>query len=768
MLKFAWTTLALVALGLWASLIPQVTYPSSSTGAPEGDVLTAWPGWSVQQELGPVTGTVGTFRIWISADPTAFTDVTLDASLIDASTREVLRQTLLTVSRRYIPAAHTVTFPGYAIPLGQRLMLQLGVPEAQKRHVIYRLANPAPEHANIRLNGIPDAAEGPLALAQLRTGSGLRAALEGEESSRLRLILGLAAAALALLAHPRALRRLRPTASRIGRGGALLRARIGRLVKIRVGGTTRTPPSRLKRVLEAPWYPWPATTVPILHYLASNPLHFAVNEALVPLAVGLVAVTVLVVALHIGFKDWHRAAALCTAVVVVFFGYGHADRVIEGRLDDRLVFGLAVVLVASIAVLIVRSGAAVARPTPFLNFTTAVLLVFPAASVALEAARATAQSTSSAPASVKELAAHLLPAGIPEVSGRRPDIYYIILDAYARDDTLFDLYGFDNSDFLRALEKRGFYIVRKATSNYNRSVHSIPSSLNLSYLDALGSRIPTTHDELINVTRTHALGAILKNLGYKYIHLSSGFVSTDSSPLADQIVDFTPAGTLVRPGAENGWESLTEQSLLEPSYGFIRGLVQTTILEPIVGDVLSGNTTPYEWHSSLRALRMFEFLSNRTLADHPRFVLAHILKPHVPATLDQHGNYLDGDPGFDDSHDPSVPNAYIGQLIYVNKLVMRMIDSILESGSEPPIIVLAADHGYSDDRHFEYLVRAKYAHSILNAVYMPHGGEDGMYPSMSLVNVFRHVLDYYFSMEVGLVEDKVLELEPNHYDFGRP
>ena len=29
-----------------------------------------------------------------------------------------------------------------------------------------------------------------------------------------------------------------------------------------------------------------------------------------------------------------------------------------------------------------------------------------------------------------------------------PDIYYIILDAYARDDSLLEDYGFDNSPFL--------------------------------------------------------------------------------------------------------------------------------------------------------------------------------------------------------------------------------------------------------------------------------------------------------------------------------
>ena len=55
--------------------------------------------------------------------------------------------------------------------------------------------------------------------------------------------------------------------------------------------------------------------------------------------------------------------------------------------------------------------------------------------------------------------------------------------------------------------------------------------------------------------------------------------------------------------------------------------------------------------------------------------------------------------GFSDEHDLTVPNAYIGQLIFINSLVLRTIDRILESHVEKPIIIIAADHGrYELDR----------------------------------------------------------------------
>lgn len=743
-----------MALGLWASLLPQVTYPASSSGDPDGDVLTAWSGWSVQQELGSLTGTVGTFRIWVSADPTALGDVTLDASLIDASTREVLRQTPVTVSRRYIPAPHTVTFPGYAVPPGQRLMLQLGVPEAHKRHVIYRLANPDPRQANVmlngvpnaRLNGAPDSRSGPLALAHIRTGSGLRAAIDGHLASRLHLALAVGSGALAVLAYP-------PVIRNVGRlvGSTLRRAqqasvRFGRAIRIEDGSTPGGPPSRVQRLLATPWYPWPVATVPILHYAASNPFHFAAVEAVIPLAAVLAGVAVLMFGLRLGLKDWHRTAAVCTVLLVMFFAYGHVVDAIDEGFDERLAFGLAVVLAAATSWLIIRRRA-VDRTTPFLNLTAAFLLVFPSATLASAALSDQRQSLPHRLDDVGQLAAHLLPNGLPEVAGRRPDIYYIILDSYSRHDLLLDQHDYDNSDFLLELERRGFYVAREATSNYITTIHSVPSILNLAYLDELGARVPTSRDDLEDLAHRSALVSILKALGYTYIHLESGYKVTDASPLADRVISFTPAGKVTRSGTEVQSHFYPDAAGPLLSTRFIRGLAQTTALSSVVGNqLIRVDDDPYDWSSPERALRMFEFLSGAIDVEGPKFVFAHIVKPHGPNTFDQFGNYVTGGTRFYDDHDPSVPSAFIGQLKYVNKRVLEMVDGILQlSDSNSPIIILTGDHAYQTATDFK--------HPVFSAFHMP-GEAQGLYPSISLVNHLRYVLDSYFDVGIGLLEDR--------------
>jgi hypothetical protein len=72
---------------------------------------------------------------------------------------------------------------------------------------------------------------------------------------------------------------------------------------------------------------------------------------------------------------------------------------------------------------------------------------------------------------------------VPLNPPEKPDIYYIILDGYARADVLSNLYGYDNSDFIKPLEQRGFNMASQSRSNYPRTLLSLASSLNMKYLE---------------------------------------------------------------------------------------------------------------------------------------------------------------------------------------------------------------------------------------------------------------------------------------------
>ena len=729
---------ALAALGLWASLVPQVTYKSAPTGDPASEVLIAWPGWGVQQEMAPLSGTVGGFQVWASA--TSGSDVvTVQASLVDASTREVLRQTTIDVEPAYIPAPRNLSFPAYVIPRGQRLILQLQISDFERVSVVYRLATPRSDLANVMVNGEPDAGKGPLAYVHEWTGSGIRAALRGEQSERIRLGLAIGLSGLAILAWLQ----VGPAVRRRLKG-------LYRSISSDFLNHTGDPSDRRAGVLSIPWYPWLSVSIPILHFLASNRLHFTIADAAVPLGVTLACTTLSVGVLRLGLRDWHRASAVVTTVAVTVFAYGHLGNLLAGRIDERAFFACAVVLAVVLPLL--ASDMRVSRATTFLNVTSATLLLFSVVSLAGGTSITNSRASFTDTMTMDSLTDHLPPFNLDQEQDYKPDVYHIVLDTYPRHDAL---EGFDNREFINALESRGFYVAKRATSNYATTIPAIVSMLNMEYAHEIMRRdLVQQTDVIINQGRYNALVAILKSLGYAYVHLESGFEATNQAPLADVFVTFTPSGVLsCSKKSELGHSVCGVSGQGDSALRFLRELLQTTIFKPLVGGGLKpGSTEPYEYWSPRRTLDMFEFLSTPLVLDVPRYTFAHIVKPHGPMTFDRHGNFISDasrDVGFGDDHDPSVPNAFTGQLLYINKLTLNMIDRVLESyGDSPPIIVITGDHGRSDGNGD--------SHAILAAFYLPRGGDSVLYPTISSVNLFRVILDFYFGLGLGRLEDRLL------------
>ena len=736
-----WLAVALVALGLSASLVPQVTYPTYSSGEPSPSVLVAWPGWGVQQDLGRLRGTVGRFQIWVAGQQDRDTQVELSASLLDSETGNVLRQTTIDVISAHIPVVRSLDFPSYDVPDGQRLFLQMQVAEHEKHSVSYRLAYPQSGHENVQLNGVADAGPGPLALTHQTTSSGLRAAFLAEQSERVRLALAVACGVVAALVHPRVARRLRKLAhSRRHYLTIWIRSR----TEVTTKSGTSNVSGRLGRLLSVPWYAWMLSIIPIVHFMARNQLYFALEEMIIPLLVSLFAATIIIAMLRVLLKDWHRPAAITAVITVVFFGYGHLQAAIDDRIDERLVFSGVSVLAATAVYAALRSTCWTKRSAQMANVAAIALIVFSVGSLVLEASKVGAREPSADPAQVDQLTAHLFPDGVPAAKELRPDIYYIILDEYARHDLL---NGFDNTRFIGELERRGFYVATAATTNYSTTVTSLASALNMAYMDEFEINTELTIEDKVTMIKSHALGAIVRDLGYSYVHVNSGHPYTDNSHIADYLVDFTPAGIVMTGTTDSrpaiGSAAAEPVAPLLRGY-FVRELVRTTAAATIAENLISSSGElayePYEWWSPYRALQTFEFLSEPIEVDKPKFVFAHIIKPHTPGTFDRHGNIIDRQRHGND--------AYIEQLIYINSLVLKMVDGIRRMDSEA-IIVIAGDHGRIDHWGPGFSKEG-----ILAAFHLPAGGASVLYPSLSSVNHFRAILDYYFGFKLGLLEDR--------------
>lgn len=339
------------------------------------------------------------------------------------------------------------------------------------------------------------------------------------------------------------------------------------------------------------------------------------------------------------------------------------------------------------------------------------------------------------------------PVAVREATDSRPDIYYIILDGYGRQDILQSLYDFDNSDFLNALADRGFYIAEEATSNYVQTMLSLSSSLNMDYLQSLtiNGRKPESREDLAELLKRSKVRTILAENGYQLVSFRNSYNAT--IPDAEIYYDDTGVAYPV-----TAFESLVIDRTLT------RILLHVPVFNKILIEI------PYETHRN-QILSTFGRLQDIPAMEGDYFIYAHIIAPHPPFVFDKTGQALphrepfklaDGNNYIKSHSRLDYATGYREQLQYMNTLVLETVDAILSGSETPPIIILQGDHGPGLHLHQGSLKKTLPAErfSILSAYYFPDQDYTLLYPSISPVNSFRVLLDQYFDRSDALLPDR--------------
>lgn len=323
-----------------------------------------------------------------------------------------------------------------------------------------------------------------------------------------------------------------------------------------------------------------------------------------------------------------------------------------------------------------------------------------------------------------------------------PDIYYIIFDSYAGEQSLKEM-GFDNGYFLSFLKEKGFYIAQDSFCNYPRTYLSLASSLNMSYLNV--------DEESINIAKAsqrienNEVIRLLKTKGYNYNHIGSTIFSpTSSNRYADSNYTYQ-ASNLV----------LNEFSIK---------LYQTTIFNTLSGKNLDLNLREASRNAILYQFETLKVIAqNRGNNEQPSFTFCHILLPHhnhieIEKLFNADGSYPTGN-----QLNRSVEESYINQVTYLNQRIIELVGDLLSNNNEPPIIILQGDEGRTSTDYYEYIEHPKEEQAasfarlrapILNAIYLPNGGGEYLYPSISPVNTFRVIFKNYLGLDYKLLADK--------------
>jgi len=489
------------------------------------------------------------------------------------------------------------------------------------------------------------------------------------------------------------------------------------------------------------YHPLLFAAYPVLALLAHNIDWLRPQQALRALLVAVAAAVVMLLLLARLLRDWHRAALLVSLGVIFFFAYGHVYETVKLELGSGIGRHryLAPLFLGAGAVLAWWVWRRVRRPeaaTGALNVMAIAALAFPIVSLARWGYAGLAGApVASAPSSGLQL-----PTG-----QRAPDVYFLIVDGYARQDTLQVVYEMDNGPFVDFLEEHGFYVARDARSNYAQTSLSVASTLNMDYVDPLlanlGDDTPG-RDSMWRLIQHSEVRRQLESVGYVTVGFSTGLAGTE-------LID---ADYYITVG------SVDENLWLAGVSPFESLIVQTSLLRLVSDGVTGLPDLPYELHRS-RIQNTLDALQALPQTDEPKFVFAHIIAPHPPFVFAADGSPVTPDVPFTLDFDFGVSSSeayirgYRDQVKFINGQLEKVVLAILECSEVPPVIIIQGDHGPDSESGRQSYVQERM--TILNAYHLPTG-EAALYPGITPVNTFRLVFNEIFGSDYPLLEDRVL------------
>ncbi len=494
---------------------------------------------------------------------------------------------------------------------------------------------------------------------------------------------------------------------------------------------------------------------PLVSFYASNAAQLEISEMLGPMAQGVAAAAVLTAVLFALLRDVALTSVIASMLAAVFFYYGHASTVVAGAIAPRggsetlANVGLISVLALAIGVLIVlvakRRDRAVAFAKVFGVMGASLMLTASAAAVFVQIEAAADSTSVSQEAQVTEEEGDAdgdmaeLPSAVSTssktASDVQPDIYYIVLDAYASNAALEEL-GFDNSEFTDYLESRGFSVAHDSKSNYSQTFMALASVLDMDYInDVVKGMRGRDRTRLNAVIHKNKVARVLRKNGYRYVHVASGWGATDHSPLADVVLE-------------------TGENEIKAS---LRG---TMMFRPT-----SDRTATKKKHEAVR--RSFRYISNVKNDRKPNFVFAHILVPHGPYAFNADGSQASGRQSDMSNWNSKQKGNFFAQLQGTNLMTKRFIDHVIETSERPVVIIIQGDHGTgfttgaSASESERMIIRR---HSVLNAMYMSEGVPEQFHSSVSPVNTFRIVLNEVLGKRYPMLKDRSY----NSRDYNNP
>jgi hypothetical protein len=476
-----------------------------------------------------------------------------------------------------------------------------------------------------------------------------------------------------------------------------------------------------------PWYAILFAVYPALTLLAHNIGEVEYSVAYRAIFVSILLAVFIILILYFLLQDWKKAGILTVLLFFAFFFYGHIFGYVRGMEVNGVMLGRHTYFMVVWSALFLGVAWFILKGTwqnmviSGLSTVSVVLIIFPFYQLVSYQYRIWQN---------KQIAPPKISIAAQEVKSR-PDIYFIILDMYGRNDVLREEFNYDDGVFLRQLKELGFYVASCSQSNYPSTAYSLSATLNASYLTDISDQFTpenTNVSLMWHLIQNSAVKAALRQQDYKIVAFETGYEWTEW-----QAADYFYA---LQSYKLNSFEDL----LLRNSFLSVfseKGYLSDFLL-----------TSDQRKHDL--SIFVLDKLGELPMLPGPKFVFVHLTIPHPPFVIGPNGE-LDvvaqrykGNEGYYVKDEYKM--GYRNQLAFLDTHLPQILKTILEKSAQPPVIILQGDHGP------RFVAKEKQL-DILNAYYFPEPHPE-LYSSLTPVNNFRIIFNTYFDTSLPLLPDK--------------
>ena len=504
------------------------------------------------------------------------------------------------------------------------------------------------------------------------------------------------------------------------------------------------------------YHPFLVAIFPVLIIYSQNIGRVEVEQLLLPIILAVGLATGLYYFFKLIIKNENKSAIIVTLIFIIFFSYGHIYYLLNDVTINEFDIGKTRYLIPAFGLLlgigiffIIRIKTVLDNATSILNVISVVFVLVAIGNVLLVATELSSCDVCANQELFYEridFSSYFDPHEFSISENETlPDVYYLILDEYARSDALAEYHEFDNTEFLNFLESKGFHVAENSFANYPMSVQSIPAIMNMQYMnflaDEIGSEVRNykpLNEKDYGLYPNNQVIKNFKEMGYGIVTFNTFALHLHENPLSDITVCHRNVHLL----DNRLFDALSRTTML--GY-FVERWAEAELRQATV-------------------CGLDEFSKAGEKFDGPIFVWSHVMLPHPPWIFGPNGEHITpgkpllitDNPEFRDSGwEPK--RQYSQQVEFANKKAMQAIENILEKDSSA-IIIIQGDHGTAWDVNWLEPSKEDVYQRLrnLDAIYFPDEEKrDLLLDDRTLVNTFRTVFNAYFGSSYEILENKM-------------